>query len=246
MHHLVITIDVRADRYCLMLALAATHAEKSRREGGCVRFDVLQDPATPQRFILHEVWQDRDSLQAHRETAHYAAWRRQIPSLENMPRTREEYEGPDKLVLAKLLGTIAAHARAQGKSVVMTNGAYDLLHCGHVHCLSEARAAGDVLLVAVNDDDSVRRLKGPGRPIMPSEGRVDALAALSCVDYVALFSADTPVDLIRGVRPDCLVKSDQYQPSEVVGAEFAGRVLLVPHLPGYSTTRAVKLDACNG
>ncbi len=243
MIHLIVRIDARPERLNEFLTLVGDHAEDSRLEPGCFRFDVLRDPEKPARRVLHETWTDRAALQAHRRTPHYARWRLRIASIEESPRKREEYEGPPELVPGSLLPVIAADARARGRKVVFTNGCYDGSHgphLGHVHCLEQARMAGDVLLVAVNDDNSVRRLKGPGRPLVPATGRVEALAALQCVDHVCLFSEDTPIDLIRAVRPCVLAKGSDYELHQVVGAEHAGRVLLVPHLPGYSTTQRIR------
>ena len=130
--------------------------------------------------------------------------------------------------------------RAAGRRVVLTNGCFDVLHAGHVACLHAARDAGDVLVVAVNDDASVRRLKGRSRPVFPLDDRVRVLAALGCVDHVVPFAEDTPLRLIRRLRPDVLVKGGDYRRDQVVGGDeveaWGGRVLLVPPLPGRSTT----------
>ncbi len=142
--------------------------------------------------------------------------------------------------LEELLGHLARH-RAQGQRVVFTNGCFDLLHVGHVTCLEEARAQGDVLVVGLNSDASVRRLKGPTRPIVPQEQRARVLAGLSAVDYVVLFDADTPFELIRRIEPDVLVKGGDYRPDTIVGAEVVvrrgGRVHVAGQVPGVSTTQ---------
>ncbi len=106
----------------------------------------------------------------------------------------------------------------KGETIVFTNGVFDLLHPGHVELLQFARAQGDLLVVGVNDDDSVRRLKGEKRPIFPQAERLEVLAALACVDYVVPFAEDTPLELIRALgRIDVLVKGGDYAPAEVVG-----------------------------
>ena len=125
--------------------------------------------------------------------------------------------------------------------LVFTNGCFDLLHPGHVHCLERARRLGDALLVAVNTDRSVRSLgKGGERPFMDEDARAGVVAALECVDRVTLFDEETPAALIGEVLPDVLVKGGDYSEDEVAGAELVraagGRVVIVPRVPGYSTS----------
>ena len=125
--------------------------------------------------------------------------------------------------------------------LVFTNGCFDLLHPGHVDCLERARRLGDALLVAVNTDRSVRsRGKGPDRPLMDQDARARMVAALECVDRVTLFDEETPEALIGEVLPDVLVKGGDYSEDEVVGAEVVraqgGRVVIIPRVPGYSTS----------
>ena len=130
--------------------------------------------------------------------------------------------------------------QGQGKRVVFTNGCFDLLHAGHVRYLEEARSLGDGLIVGVNTDASVRLLKGPGRPLNSETDRARVLAALGCVDRVALFAEDTPLALITMLAPDVLVKGGDYRLDEIVGRELVlargGRVVALPFVPGYSTT----------
>ncbi len=131
--------------------------------------------------------------------------------------------------------------QARGRKVVFTNGCFDLLHPGHVHYLEAARSLGDALLVAVNTDASAGRLqKGAGRPVMPEADRARVLAALACVDRVALFDEDTPLELITRLQPDILVKGGDYRLEDIVGRDAVlargGRVTALPFLPGYSTT----------
>lgn len=133
--------------------------------------------------------------------------------------------------------------RAQLGVVVFTNGVFDLLHPGHVDVLRAARAEGDVLIVALNTDDSVRRLKGPERPIRGEAERAYVLAAFEMVDAVTLFGEDTPAELIERVRPDVVVKGGDYTAETVVGAKETiargGRVVIVPLTAGQSTTSIV-------
>ncbi len=134
--------------------------------------------------------------------------------------------------------------KAQGKRIVMTNGCFDLLHQGHVDYLKKARALGDVLIVAVNSDDSVSRLKGPTRPIVPLKNRMELLAALSCVDFVVAFTEDTPQRLISRVLPHFLVKGGDYRPEQVAGhvevEQNGGQVVILPFTAGFSTSSIVK------
>lgn len=133
--------------------------------------------------------------------------------------------------------------RAQGR-VVFTNGVFDLLHPGHIDVIAAARGQGDALVVGLNSDDSVRRLKGPQRPVRTEAERAYVLAALADVDAVVTFSEDTPLELIRRLRPDVLVKGGDYQPSTVVGRaeveSWGGRVVIVPLHPGQSTTSIIE------
>lgn len=142
----------------------------------------------------------------------------------------------------KLLAQIAA-ARNNGESIVMTNGCFDILHPGHVDYLEKARALGHRLIVAVNDDASVRRLKGNGRPVNPLSTRLRMLAALSCVDWVVPFSEATPERLICKLLPDVLVKGGDYMLDQIAGAECVkaagGKVRVLDFLPGHSTTELI-------
>lgn len=130
--------------------------------------------------------------------------------------------------------------RPRQETVVFTNGCFDILHRGHVEFLNAARAFGDTLIVGLNSDASVRRLKGPNRPINSQEDRAMVLAAMAAVDVVAVFDEDTPHALISRLLPDVLVKGGDYRPEEIVGAAeviaAGGRVVVAPLLPGRSTT----------
>jgi len=130
--------------------------------------------------------------------------------------------------------------RAQKKTIVFTNGCFDLLHPGHIHQLREAKKLGDFLIVGLNSDASVRRLKGEGRPLLSADARRELLLAIRYVDAVIVFDEDTPEVLIREVQPDVLAKGAEYTEEDIVGAEFVqscgGRVVRIPMLAGYSTT----------
>ncbi|WP_143757258.1 adenylyltransferase/cytidyltransferase family protein, partial [Clavibacter michiganensis] len=131
--------------------------------------------------------------------------------------------------------------RAAGGTVVATGGCFDLVHAGHARTLAAARALGDCLVVLLNSDDSVRRLKGPERPIMTEEDRVDLLMSLGVVDAVVLFSEDTPEEALRSLQPDLWVKGGDYRaedlPESAVIAEWGGQAVTVPYHPGRSTTK---------
>ena len=129
--------------------------------------------------------------------------------------------------------------RMQNRKVVFTNGCFDILHKGHVVYLEKAKRLGDVLVVGLNTDASVRRLKGESRPINPQEARAAVMAALESVDYVVMFDEDTPADLIRDVMPDVLVKGGDYKIEDIVGRENAGQTVTIPFEEGFSTTNII-------
>lgn len=136
-----------------------------------------------------------------------------------------------------------AEAKRNGRRIVFTNGCFDLLHPGHVRCLEQARALGDLLVVAINSDSSVRQNKGPARPLLPGEERAELLAALACVDFVVTFDQPTPRELIARMLPDVLVKGGDWGADEIVGREeveaAGGRVVSIPLVPGYSTSALI-------
>jgi D-glycero-beta-D-manno-heptose 1-phosphate adenylyltransferase len=137
-----------------------------------------------------------------------------------------------------------AAQRAEGRTIVFTNGVFDLLHPGHLRYLTAARALGDVLVVGVNGDASVRRNKGPERPITPQQERAELLASLAAVDAVVIFDEDTPAEIVRAVQPDILVKGADWPADQIVGRDTVeargGRVERVAVAQGYSTTAIVQ------
>lgn len=138
---------------------------------------------------------------------------------------------------------VAWRERQRGR-VVFTNGVFDLLHPGHVDVLVGARLRGDSLVVGVNSDASVKRLKGPDRPIRGEGERAYVLAGLECIDAVTVFDQDTPLELVETLRPDVIVKGGDYSPDTVVGANVVrargGEVVIIPLTPGYSTTSTIE------
>ena len=155
--------------------------------------------------------------------------------------------GPDTRRKIKSAGTLArlvARAKARGRSVVFTNGCFDLLHAGHVTLLERARRLGDLLIVGLNSDRSVRGLKGAGRPVLRQQDRARLLAALAAVDYVTIFNSPTPAGLIRRLKPSVLVKGADWQAGAIVGREAVertgGRVARLPLVPGLSTSALIR------
>jgi D-beta-D-heptose 7-phosphate kinase/D-beta-D-heptose 1-phosphate adenosyltransferase len=138
---------------------------------------------------------------------------------------------------------LAGHRRA-GHRIVFTSGCFDVLHRGHVECLQQAASLGDVLVVGVNSDETVRKLKGPDRPVSPAEDRAAVVAAIGCVEYVTIFEDDTPIRLLEAVRPDIYVKGGDYDadtlPERLAVECYGGKVMTVGYLPGHSTTGIVE------
>lgn len=143
----------------------------------------------------------------------------------------------------KALELFSGKFRAE-KKIVFTNGCFDLLHRGHVYYLAKAREMGDVLVIGLNSDSSVSRLKGEGRPLNNQNARAEVLGALGMVDHIILFEEDTPLNLINTVKPDLLIKGGDYKVEDIVGYQevisWGGEVLTIPILPGYSTTSIIE------
>lgn len=139
---------------------------------------------------------------------------------------------------------ILAKAKKERKTVVFTNGCFDLLHRGHLHLLREAKKRGDILVVALNSDRSVKAVKGPDRPILPDSERAELIAALEMVDYVTCFDEPDPYEVIRELKPDVLVKGGDWPKDSIVGANIVegqgGKVAVIPYLEGHSTTEIIE------
>lgn len=145
----------------------------------------------------------------------------------------------NKIMTRAKLSAFVKKEKAKGKKIVFTNGCFDIVHAGHIKSIEFAKSKGDILILGLNSDASVKRLKGASRPINKQEDRAIVLAALQAVDAVCIFSQDTPLELIKLVKPDVLVKGADYKNKEVVGAEFSGKVVLFPLLKGRSTTNLI-------
>ena len=148
------------------------------------------------------------------------------------------------IISREKLSEICIDLRAKNKIIVFTNGCFDVIHRGHVEYLEQARNIGDVLIVGLNSDESVRRLKGNNRPINSEEDRSVVLSSLRSVDYVTIFDEDTPYELIKLLQPGILVKGGDYQLNEIVGADIVltkgGKVVAVPLIEGKSTSELIK------
>jgi D-beta-D-heptose 7-phosphate kinase/D-beta-D-heptose 1-phosphate adenosyltransferase len=145
-----------------------------------------------------------------------------------------------KIVDFNTIEKIADELKRENKKIVFTNGCFDILHIGHVKYLQKAKALGDKLIVGVNSNDSVKRLKGPARPVNDEYDRAYLLASLEVVDYVVIFDEDTPYELIKKVKPDILVKGADYKDKKVVGSDIAKEVKLIDFVEGKSTTNIIK------
>lgn len=167
--------------------------------------------------------------------------------------TEQRYALNDMLtyedIISKLITPTEARKLFSGKfreekKIIFTNGCFDLLHRGHIYYLAKAREMGDVLVIGLNSDSSVYRLKGEGRPLNNQNARAEVLGALGMVDYIILFEEDTPLNLINTVKPDLLIKGGDYKIEDIVGYKEVisrgGEVLTIPILPGYSTTSIIE------
>jgi rfaE bifunctional protein nucleotidyltransferase chain/domain len=150
----------------------------------------------------------------------------------------------DKIVTWKALKTEVEKRRKEGKTIAFTNGCFDILHVGHVRYLREARRLGDLLILGLNSDTSVRAIKGEKRPLVPEAERAEVVASLTAVDFVTLFDETTPLKLIEFLHPDCLIKGGDWGEEAVVGGDavrsWGGRVAIIPLIPGASTTNIVE------
>lgn len=149
-----------------------------------------------------------------------------------------------KIVHRRQLPRLAARLRSRKKKIVFTNGTFDILHLGHVTYLQKAKNKGDILIVGVNSDRSVKSYKSPDRPFNPERDRLEVLAALECVDYVVLFEEPTPLGLILAIRPEVLAKGADWKKEQIAGARevesWGGEVARIPLVPGRSTTRILE------
>ncbi len=150
-----------------------------------------------------------------------------------------------KIVNLNELKEIRERAKSKGGKVVFTNGCFDILHRGHVEYLEKAKKLGDILIVGLNSDDSVKEIKGEKRPIVPQEDRALVLSALGCVDYVYIFDQETPEELIKKIIPDVLVKGGDWEKENIVGRKIVekngGKVFTIPEVKGKSTQKIIQI-----
>ncbi|MEX0987689.1 MAG: D-glycero-beta-D-manno-heptose 1-phosphate adenylyltransferase [Bacteroidales bacterium] len=149
----------------------------------------------------------------------------------------------NKIISREMIASVLRNKLAEGKKIVFTNGCFDILHPGHIHLLTTAKQYGDILVVGLNSDTSVKMLKGESRPVLDEDARAVILASLEVVDYVVVFSEETPLELIREINPDILVKGGDYRIEEIVGSKYmatiGGRTYSVPLLEGFSSSKLI-------
>jgi D-beta-D-heptose 7-phosphate kinase/D-beta-D-heptose 1-phosphate adenosyltransferase len=144
-----------------------------------------------------------------------------------------------KIVSWDTLKEVVASAQSQGKKIVFTNGCFDIIHRGHIEYLRQAKALGDILIIGLNSDSSVSRIK-PQRPINPQDHRAEVLSSLDMVDYVTLFDEDTPYELIKFLKPDILVKGGDWKKEDIVGSDIAKETQSLPYIKGLSTSEIIE------
>ena len=147
---------------------------------------------------------------------------------------------PSKLLSRKSLKSALSSLKKKGKQIVFTNGCFDLLHLGHVRLFNKAKSLGDILVLGLNSDASLKKLKGPKRPLVSEKARAELLSSLEAIDYITIFGEDTPKELVKEINPDILVKGGDYKVNEVAGREFVKKVYIFPVVKGYSTTNLIE------
>lgn len=150
-----------------------------------------------------------------------------------------------KLVTKQEILSLIKKLKLENKKIVFTNGCFDILHPGHVYCLKEAKKRGDILIVGLNSDSSIKKIKGKNRPFFKEEERIMMLSAIEFIDFIILFSEETPYELIKMIKPDVLIKGGSYKKDDVVGKNIVeennGIVEIIPNLKSYSTTNIVNM-----
>lgn len=144
-----------------------------------------------------------------------------------------------KIVTWNELSESVERLRTQGKKIVFTNGCFDIIHIGHIRYLKEAKRLGDILIIGLNSDSSISRIK-PGRPVNPQDQRAEVLSSLEMVDYITIFDEDTPYELIKRIKPDVLVKGGDWEKEEIIGSDIATMTYSLPYIEGISTTEIIE------
>ena len=147
----------------------------------------------------------------------------------------------NKFCSLKQITKIVRNLQKKGKKVVFTNGCFDLIHVGHVSLFQKAKSLGDVLIVAINSDKSLANIKGPKRPLVCQKDRIKVLSALQAIDYIIIFSQNTPYEVLKQIKPDILVKGADYKIKDIIGREFVKKVYRYPFVKGKSTTNLINL-----
>jgi len=145
-----------------------------------------------------------------------------------------------KVKTLSALKKIAESLKKKNKRIVFTNGCFDIIHPGHIKILKDSKDKGDILIVGLNSDSSIRRIKGPGRPVMDEKARSKVLEAIGLVDFVVIFQEDTPYKVIKELRPDYLVKGEDWKENKIIGREFVKKIFRIKFYPGYSTTGIIQ------
>jgi len=151
------------------------------------------------------------------------------------------FMGKNKKIVSQLeIKKISENLKKKGRKIIFTNGCFDIIHIGHIKLIKKASSLGDILIIGLNSDNSVKRLKGKNRPINNFSDRAEVLSAIEGVDYIVGFSEDTPYNLIKKIRPDIIVKGGDYKVNDVIGREFAKKVYIFPLIKGKSTTKIIE------
>ncbi len=145
-----------------------------------------------------------------------------------------------KVKTLSALKKIVESLKKKNKRIVFTNGCFDIIHPGHIKILKDSKDKGDILIVGLNSDSSIRRIKGPGRPVMDEKARSKVLEAIGLVDFVVIFQEDTPYKVIKELRPDYLVKGEDWKENKIIGREFVKKIFRIKFYPGYSTTGIIQ------
>ncbi|MDD4183439.1 MAG: adenylyltransferase/cytidyltransferase family protein [Candidatus Omnitrophica bacterium] len=145
-----------------------------------------------------------------------------------------------KIKTLSALKKIVESLKKKNKRIVFTNGCFDIIHPGHIKILKDSKSKGDVLVIGLNSDSSVRRIKGRARPIMDEKARSKVLEAIELVDFIVIFDEDTPLEVIKALRPDYLVKGEDWKADKIIGREFVKKIFRIKFYPGYSTTGIIQ------
>lgn len=145
-----------------------------------------------------------------------------------------------KVKTLPVLKKIVNNLKKKNKRIVFTNGCFDIIHPGHIKILRDSKSKGDVLIVGLNSDSSIKKIKGPARPVMDEKARSKVLEAIELVDFIVIFNEDTPYETIKALKPDYLIKGEDWKTDEIIGREFVKKIFRIKFYPGYSTTGIIQ------